>query len=150
MKVYVAHDGEYSDRHIVAVCSTHEKAEYVQNTLYCMGEAVEEWELDAEPSHDPALLPYEVAMDREGSAPRVERIPMGEALLYCWAGMFRIPHDCMEFQMLARSPEHAVKIAGERRRTLIAENLWTTDKDEFARWCDDGKIDPWRCDDESV
>jgi hypothetical protein len=94
---------------------------------------VEEYELDLplDHKHPPGLLFFRVDMQRDGSASWVtpathedrECVPSGWTLdpRYNAYPRFWVMH------LWARDAAHAVKIAGEWRTRLLAENLWDID-----------------------
>lgn len=126
-KVYVIVDGEYSSYHIVGIYSTRSNADAM---LEHASGKIEEWDLDTgiDKLHAGRRLTT-VAIRRDGSISRVssaDGIDISahlnvraygdiELVLRCWAVDFA----------------HAVHIAGEARRMIIAENLWPSTVQEY-------------------
>jgi hypothetical protein len=122
MKIYVVESGYYSDKDVVGVYSTLEKAKEAAK-IYAANEGIEEWELDALPEgHRPGLFGYEVSMSRDGNHHSLFRTAPSTD-----DGWFPFSHTSSELQICftlnARDDEHALKIANERRAMLIALNL---------------------------
>lgn len=124
--VFVAHQGEYSDRHVVGVFSTREKA-----AQYSGAEPfnIEEWIVDNEYEVPGNLQAFYIDMDRDGNTVRSfvgsYYGNLSEPHAYTkWDGTTYAPTGIWQFQLLARSMEHAVKIANEKRAQLIAGGLW--------------------------
>ena len=129
MKIYVVTDGDYSDYHIVALCSTQENAEevVVSNKSRWNDPNIEEWELDDFKKCPNGLLPWGVKMNREGASsleretlasfsPRV--VPYGDG-------------ENMVFDVFAKDEKHAVKIANEKRVQLVAMDNWDVNWDNW-------------------
>lgn len=131
--IYVITHGDYSDYSIMGVFSTKEKAEeFVQDynaspRLYNGEATIEEYYLDWVETQEPNFCIlmdvngklYEEATSREGwfaSGPNDE----------CYGDTKCGPYkpDYWMFRMKAKSFEHAVKIANERRTQLIAMEKW--------------------------
>ncbi len=131
--VYLVTTGEYSDYQVRGVYSSEERAGEVVK-LYSSA-TIETYELDVQPAHPTGKLWFEVQMKRDGSVEGCqhlgidarEYVPENQDLVceqtyHLADGEHR--YDWMSFEMWARDKEHAVKIANERRASLIAANLW--------------------------
>lgn len=119
-KVFVVTQGDYSDYHILAVFSTREKAEeYAQ----AREAEIEEFELDAMPTTgELGLAWYYVSMDRDGDTHWVACLKDNQ---FNNAPRTELGVNRMSVHVAAKSKEHAVKIANERRVQLIASGEWT-------------------------
>ena len=134
LTAYVVTSGCYSDYHIEGVYTDKDKAERYANIHGC---DVEEWELDPHDEHDrPGLLPWVVTMHTDGRTSEVRRA------LACENYKDGIPYtrgpedDGVSMFMWARSAEHAVKIANERRTARIAAGAWFVDWNEWRKYED--------------
>lgn len=124
--IFVVTEGQCSDYRICGVYSTRENAERAKVvwTDRWSRPDIEEYELDKYLADlAGGRRPYMVIMDRDGDCER-EPIPHEP-------GEFRITHwpevniiDTMTVTVWATSPEHAAKIANERRVQLIADGTW--------------------------
>lgn len=134
---YVVTSGSYSDYGVDAVFSTKAKAQLYIDIHGGCEYSIEEFNLDPEvyqPS--PGMLPYEVHMLKDGNLckrwdmetrqfePMVKNVyasgPLGPEHDK-WTESYE---DAYEFYMWADSPEHAIKIANERRVQRIANGEW--------------------------
>lgn len=135
MKVWIALHGEYSARHIVAVCSTHEHALRIASQDYAGN--VEEWEIDAvadrllagwrrwmvtfNDNGDVIKYPGMVATDGPEPACDFYDLTTPETI-------HRMPphwgEQSVEIEVITNQPKSVVKIASERRRIYLAtQNL---------------------------
>jgi len=144
--VYLVTQGEYSDRHVLAVFSTEEKAQkfiemcnekydsarknaedyYLTNCwIWAVNSKIESFELDAlADGPRQGLFSYEVWMDMNGDVREVE-LKLGTP-----SNRHEIHNDTMTLWVQARDEQHAVKIANERRAQWIALGLPNTTADE--------------------
>ena len=116
---------------ICAACSTKEKAEEARR-LY-RADNIEEWELDEHPGCPPDYMPYYVVMDLAGDAGKEDVGYQFEKIQQGWKirTVRRTGPKYVLLYVLARDEEHAVKIAGERRRAMMAEGSWGLTMDEW-------------------
>ena len=138
MKIYLVSQGEYSDRGIVAACSTLEKAEDVRKRFELDNE-IEIYEIDElHLQINSGLHPHFVHMDIDGNV--IECYPPDDSLndplndylgVQGPRGVFRMYQEHlppekrnMYVGCMARDKEHAIKIANDTRAILIAENRW--------------------------
>ena len=124
MKIYIVSDGDYSDYHIIGIYSTREKAEYAKS-LYLSENKIWETTLDYLPEHPNGCLPYFVRMDSEGNVKHSGREDP-DVISGCKWGAYYLKEEGVEkleffFKMWATDEEHAIKIASEYRRRLLAE-----------------------------
>jgi hypothetical protein len=121
MKVYVVTDGDYSDYHIVSVFSTGEKAkEFIEKM--CKEGIIEEYDIDAyiEPL-EKGYFPYFVRMTKEGEVLECRKYDCS------YPDLDELDFDInknMYTKCWAKDDGHAIKIAGERRRVILAEERW--------------------------
>lgn len=132
-KVYICTEGEYSSYQIVAVFTTPELAEAYR--AWNGGNDVQEFELD----HVPTLMRegthgYHVFMWRDGDSVvyLLEDVEPFETTFFLrrewrWAKGVRHYGHRLVVGTVAKSEEHAVKIANERRAQLIASGEWPPD-----------------------
>ena len=120
--VYVCTEGEYSDYHICGVFDNKELAEKFCQQFGC---EIEEWNLNPFAVElKKGYSPYFVRMTKEGEALQVDIKPSpygfgnGDG-----SHGFDIKKN-MCLHCMAKSSEHAVKIANERRVSLIDSNQW--------------------------
>lgn len=157
MRIFMVTDGSYSDYHVLGLYSNEALAREAKE-LFNADNEVSEFELDAMPEHPPGMLPWEVAMDRDGNVRYPVDYPVDRKVadakprrigfmegLRDWRpygditsfdsrmNMSKRSSGLVVFEMWARDPEHAIKIANERRTRLIATNEWTTD---WKEWCE--------------
>ena len=126
-KIYLITDGEYSDYHIVGAYSTRENAEKMLG--YVSGD-IEGWTLDDGIDKICAgrKLTY-VEIRRDGSIDKTMHdsgIDVGATLLLGYRS-----EPALRLKCWAKDFAHAVHIAGEARRVLLAENLWPKSFDEY-------------------
>jgi hypothetical protein len=118
VKVFIVEQGEYSDRHVVAVFSTEEKANvFVASFAESRKRAytqmdVGEWDLDSCSLPASDLTPYEVRLDKNGDVRSVE--VSSEAQRVAEGSFVEYP-SIFASHCFARDPDHAVKIALDRR-----------------------------------
>ena len=119
--VYLVTDGSYSDYRVLGVYSTEEKAKSAVELFHAQND-IEEFEIDAIPEHPPGMLAWSVVMEANGDTRLVRReSPLEDR----WAP-YGDGRACI-FYLWAKDEEHALKIANERRTSLIALGEWTTD-----------------------
>lgn len=134
--IWVVEEGEYSDYKVVGVFSTKENADLfvsqLDTTRYSKP-SVSEWALD--PNIDEiraGLRPFAVWIERDGTVNDVLR-ESAESVTSCWdkprqpgpfARNYRPGVKQLRAYVWAKDEAHAVKIAGERRRRLIADGEW--------------------------
>lgn len=128
MIIYIVTSGEYSDHGINAVFTDKSLAtEYAR----VKQATIEEWEAD-QPSPFPiGRTPYYVMMDIEGRSDvgQCDTYRIENPYVYYFENIDRYdqfddgnpPKGWRQFYMWAKDPQHAVKIANERRLTMIAE-----------------------------
>ena len=121
--VYVITDGEYSDYHIVAIFSNKDAAEAL---IAKIGEGgIEEWDLD---EFTPDFLKnhdrWFIRMKKDGTAIEAKKENNSYGITTREIG-FDVNND-IYCSIWAKSKEHAIKIAGEKRAQIIAENKWPT------------------------
>jgi len=135
MEVYIVTRGDYSYYHIVAVFTELDAATwYVERLneklhdderIYDMAE-VEVWEADTPGLVPGSTMPYYVQMNRNGDSDWVK--------LQEWPGKSPEPLSLVAVaegksfiltgHVMAKSRQHAAKIANERRAQLIANGDW--------------------------
>ena len=122
--VWVVTEGEYSDYGIVAMFSTEEDAETCSSLL---GEdtRIEEWTMDAYVvDFREGRRPWYVVISRDGTvanAAVTTALPGPDEFF----PTFLPPEDRkLTAHFFARSEEHAIKIANERRAIHIANGTW--------------------------
>ena len=119
MSVWVVEQGEYSDSHILGVCSTKEMADELMR--FFEEARATEYELDVIPDHPPGLYPFCVEMLKDGT---VVQIYSSEYSEHHPAHQWNEQTGSWRICAWAEDEEHAIKIANERRVWLISENLW--------------------------
>lgn len=135
-KVYIVTSGCYSDYGICGVYSTEEAARASMGKVTRDGPWLEEWVLDPEEAERSGYSAYRVLMLRDGTVESVERQSGIHGDMDCnvWersmapAFQGKDIQDCLDCRVAARSEEHAVKIANEKRTMKIALNEWPLDK----------------------
>lgn len=136
-EIYAVSTGTYSDYGIVAVFSTKEKAEefmkFVPSEDY---NDIETYELDPDVAAQirEGYSPYYVLMLRDGTTETIHRHEVGMYSVGSSAWIHRrstLPSrvtprlpDCIVVHAMAKSEEHAVKIANEKRVQFIANGEW--------------------------
>lgn len=123
--IYIVEVGEYSDRRIVSAHSNTDEADAIARR-YCG--SVQELELDEPLGAEeqrmlrPGERAYRVFMQADGSQSSTEVIwqePEGGA-------SYGLHNDRFIAECFASSPEHAIKIANERRSAWIAYGKTTS------------------------
>lgn len=109
-KIFVVTDGDYSDYHIVTVCSTRERANRVVE-VFGVG-SVEEFEVDSIEINK-GLLPFFVRLDADGNALQVQRSTSTYG--FSESESYRDIKGNFFTHVFAMDEEHAKKIAGERK-----------------------------------
>ncbi len=125
--IYLVSDGSYSDYSVLGLYSTMEKAEYAR-TLYAAENGIEKIELDDLPPHPPGELAWSVMISDNGDVYRVSQIaPYDDT----YVGIKSYRHDAWQdrksgrsFYLWARDEAHAIKIATEKRREMLAMGTW--------------------------
>lgn len=122
IKVYIVTQGDYSDKHNVAVFTSQALAdECVERGG---GDSVEEYELDRTMALS-GLSYWEVSMSRDGNEAYAESIgPLPERATNGSTDHPSLSNKMYWFYILASDREHAVKIAAERHAQVIAEGRW--------------------------
>lgn len=141
MKVYVVTTGNYSDYGIEGIFSTEEKANEFMEALEDERDwnAIAEWDMDdaAGTKIKDGHSPWRVLILRDGT---VEEAKIGNELdrygiressevwkrskLPLWTRENPDIQDCLNVKCLAKSAEHAIKIASEKRAQFIASGHW--------------------------
>jgi len=132
-KVYVVTAGEYSDYRIEAVFSTKEKAENYINTFYNYEfNGIDEYELDlvvVDYLREGYTI-YKVFMLYNGDVEKIEVISsdsfnIDNMMTFIWKRSSVLAHkndnlkDILVCQCWAKSEDHAIKIANEKRVQMI-------------------------------
>jgi len=127
-KIYILTEGSYSDYHIVGVAEDKETAELLSEKWDC---GIEEYNIntieDAKYIQNKTL--YEVTMWKNGNS-EVKKDSYGTSDAYpeptfrIWGGVCCGIETIVDINCWADSPEHAVKIANEKRAELIATGRW--------------------------
>lgn len=120
MKVYLVTEGTYSDYRVTAVFSSKEKAEeYMETFPSHYYNNLKEYELDpnAVELHKEGYSNWYVRMDGFGNTATVYDEPTSNQATY--ESVFRTK-KWFVIRCIARSEEHAIKIANERRIALLA------------------------------
>ena len=135
--IYVITDGDYSDYHICAVFDDMDLAEKYQNTFG--GDDIENWELNpVEQLLRDGVAIWRVEMTRDGDVDMskfgdvcpVQKSQPDPDELYPqrkWVGGTGpgpVATWILRVETIAKSKEHAVKIANERRAQIIALDRW--------------------------
>jgi len=120
-KVYICTDGEYSDYHI---CGVFDDKELAEKLAAKVGANVETWTLnplELELREDYGA--WFVRMAKNGDTVQCYPTKYEEVLDYGEAVRFDGNNNSWLY-CFAKSEEHAVKIANEKRVRLIANNEW--------------------------
>jgi hypothetical protein len=128
-KIYMVASGEYSDYRVLGLYSTMEKAEYAHK-LYNADSEIDEIELDYLPPHPPGELLWNVLVLDNGDVLYISRLSLDEAVslqVYSsrvrhWAGLV---NPGRLFRLWAHDKAHAIKIATEKRREMLAMGTWS-------------------------
>ncbi len=116
--IFVVEAGEYSDRHIVGVYSTAEKATVIANVF--SGD-VEEWPIDhAVEEIRRGCRPYGVRLHRETGDVLACNRETSDYYLRDGESITVDVNDNLFTAVVAESDAEAVKIASERRRVFLA------------------------------
>ena len=125
--LYLVSQGDYSDYSVLGIYSTPEKAEYAVR-LYGDDSRIEQYELDGMPPHPPGELRWHVQIMANGDvvsafqvAPENEYRPIVPLYQSLYGGQQK--PNCI-FQIWARDKNHAIKIATEKRREMLANGTW--------------------------
>ena len=121
MKVYVVTSGRYSDYRLEAIFEKKEDADALVFILPD-GNNVEEWTVNKR-----RVVPlWSMWMKRNGDIDGGYIAP--DASTGGEESIASSDNDLMEFEVLADTPERAVKIANERRAIILSHNLWGDSK----------------------
>lgn len=127
LKIYMVTDGSYSDYHVIGVYSTKELAEKVKE-IHDARNDIDELNLDEMPDVPPGLLGWSLEMLESGDVLRVWRSGViKEEEKFAYWRPFSYSEDRRArsgISVYARDPEHAVKVASERRREAIVSGEW--------------------------
>lgn len=126
-EVYIVTAGSYSDYRIIAVFSDKDRA--TEFSKYIEGSSVETHELFSDKMPKTAYpldyKRYKVRMNRNGDVDWVSSsgfMDCGDSEVNWWHEDAR--HNTVNFYIISNSEERAIKIAGEMRREIIANNHW--------------------------
>jgi hypothetical protein len=133
-KVYLVYNGHYSDRILIGVFSTKEKAEAAK-TLYAADNNVEEWKIDSKDCKLSGLLPYQVHMVNSGTVVHVVRASIelfvkNVTVYNRYINQYKSEPTAI-ISVMAIDEENAIKVASEIRNQLIASYRWVLDPTEF-------------------
>jgi len=123
--IYVVTEGEYSDYHIVGLYSSEETAAAAAQK--CDGGRVEEYELDGNADLVArGYWVYSVVMDIDGNTAQVYEYGApgsvsSEGYICKWHSDETLH---LSAKVCAKSKEHAVKIANDKRAQIIALGNW--------------------------
>lgn len=139
MKLYAVTQGDYSDYCILGLFSDKEKAErcaVLTAPKWGLGAVVKEYEADAFDDPHPGLLPYEIRIGRHGATHAWLRVPEVPNK-HLWRPPCSHDKDQERIHIFtwARDEAHAVKIAGDIRRQLIASGEWTLNEAAWRKVC---------------
>lgn len=119
--IYVCTKGSYSDYHICGVFDDKKLAkEFCKK--FCKDAEIEEWEINPyrmELNND--YTPYLVIMSIDGNVIKIEDTEFDGLSMN---SPYINYHNNMCVIVIAKSEEHAIKIANEHRTQLIALNRW--------------------------
>jgi hypothetical protein len=125
--IYLVSDGNYSDYSVLGLYSTMEKAQYAR-TLYAAENGIEKIELDDLPPHPVGELAWGVMIASDGDVHRVSRIaPYDDTYTGVRSHQVAAWRDRKAgrtFYLWARDEAHAIKIATEKRREMLAMGTW--------------------------
>jgi hypothetical protein len=131
--IYLVTSGSYSDYGIDAAFSTEAKANqyiahYKDNNNYYMEMGIEEYELDVHTDRlDQGYLPYMVQITYGGDVLKAEEIKRSlteSGVHFYGRRKDDNTHLNLSWYGQAKSKEHAIKIASEKRSQAIALNMW--------------------------
>lgn len=120
MKVWVAFEGDYSERQVVGVYTREDLAERARE----YGGEIREWETDKKIADLPL---WWVRMTRKGESYVMPCSHFAEAKaaeLYSYKDFEQGPMTVLICKVRAEDEKHAVKIANEKRVQLIANGEW--------------------------
>ena len=121
--VWIVTDGCYSDYSIKGAFSTEKRAELFRAKFGY--DNVEEYTFDEHVDMlEKGLTPYKVVMNKDGSVVKCEELEPIDKSFYHVTSYYGTSILRLFVHHWARSEEHAIKIAGEIRTRLIAEDLW--------------------------
>jgi hypothetical protein len=127
-KVYIVNHGDYSDNHIVGVFSSEEKAEAFRAKYEY--DYLDEYKLDCMEKFIPGDPVYSVHMSLDGSSSeaylkepddsiKTEFFDLINSEMYDW---YKRDNKRFKCTVHAKSKEHAIKIANEKRAQYILEH----------------------------
>ena len=122
--VYIVTAGDYSDYRIEGVFTTKEKAQGYIDACIKRPADIEVWKLNEWTAKiEQGLKSYNVWIDEDGNVQRVElhspqKNEFSQRLGYIY------DQGDFETAIWAKTPEHAIKVANERRTIIIATNRW--------------------------
>jgi len=138
MKVYIVTSGWYSDYRIEAVFSTKKRAKehiekYGKDDISDINDEPDEWIVDdnvynkiIKIKEDKNIEVYSVIITKEGQIQYIRKEK--KELFYLEGAIGKRKYfdsrQNLHMTILAKSKEHAVKIANDRRTQLIAMNKW--------------------------
>jgi hypothetical protein len=127
MKVYIVEVGEYSDRHIVAVCSTENNAKEAEKLFNKTDESqcVEAFVIDAYKCIPKDHDIYKIDIDEKGQVLKVYKSSFESHLDEAIDQLRYIDtNGDMTLIVFAKNEGHAAKIANEFRAFVLASGLW--------------------------
>jgi hypothetical protein len=126
-KIYAVTSGDYSDYRVNAIFTTEQKANdfkagFPNETNF---NDIEEYELDPEvPDLDGKDIWF-VRMKKNGDVLETEKKEKSLFNFYYSVGEFDFDvNNDLYMTVIAKDKEHAIKIVGEKRAQIIAENGW--------------------------
>lgn len=117
--VFVAHEGDYSDRGVVGVYATRAEAE-----ARSCDKDVEEWIVGNDYSVPGGYQCFIVVMDRDGNTLRSQVCPYFRGRPSDPSSRSSWGENGWQFEQVARDLTHAIKCVNEKRAQLIAEGTW--------------------------
>lgn len=130
-KVYVVTDGNYSNYRIVGICSTLSNAKILKELRNAQND-IETVTLDDLPEAPSGMRVYCTVMNENGDVKSCN-LEDCEVMTYNWTWAPYGDDKNVFFHDWARSEEHAIKIANERRIQLIANNQWCTNFEDWEK-----------------
>jgi hypothetical protein len=129
MKMYLVSSGQYSDYSVLGIYSTKEKADEAV-AIYAADNDIEEWDVDDLPPHPPGEFRWSITMLDNGDVASISNYPAGltYAPLESYRPFWPSQKNRRVLILWARDKEHAVKIASEKRREMIVNDEWYSDK----------------------
>lgn len=123
--VYVIEVGEYSDRHVVAVCSTKLEGDRINAFFNEDCNNMEEFVLDAFSVVPTGHVIVKTRMQKTGEVLKTDIESFDSYGQKALDHLFHIDrNDVLESCVFAKDEEHAVKITNEFRAFIIASGLW--------------------------